>query len=226
MSKKKALAPEDRRRSKSPNYAYWCSLQALRPFEATALSFDTDPDEFGPATGKSIEEALKFPNFTDRLRAIERQVGNVEGISPANLVTWMDEHRLEVPEGMRATISTQRSLAQTVDERLKAAEAGLAAAKAELEECKRQRDALIDAANMEKRKTMDRIAVGLAIDTYGWQPEDAKRQDYAAEIAKALGKLADESDGTTDPRRAWRKELRVHADTVRTQLNEALRRLQ
>lgn len=184
MTGKKVHARAKRRRSTSPNYTYWASLKTLDPYEATALSLSTDTDRFGPDTGESIEDALLFPLFKDRLRAIERQVGDAAGISAPELVIWMDTHGLNVPDGLRA------------------------------------------AANMEKRRTLDRIAVGLTIKTTGWRPESATRQDYATQVADILEKLAIDSDDSSDPTTTWRKELRVHVDTVRTQLRSAFERLQ
>ena len=202
MSKKKAPARADRRRSTWPDYGYWAGLKTLRSFEAAALSLDSDPDEFGPATGKSIEEALQFPNFQGRLRAIERQVGNAEGISPANLVAWMDEHSLKVPEGLRAAVHPSG------DEKLRA----------EAAVWKRK---YIQLKNKKDERSRDRLVVGLAMAHHGWKPNVARGGNFASSIELKLASLAARAQADD----VWQTKIEVGRETIRKQIEAAYRRL-
>ena len=202
MSKKKAPARADRRRSNSPNYAYWAGIKTLRPFEAAALSLDSDPNEFGPATGQSIEEALQFPSFNDRLRAIEREVGDAEGLSPAKLVVWMDEQNLKVPEGLRAAVHPS----------------GDENPRAEEDVWKRK---YIQLKNKKDERSRDRLIVGLAMAHHGWKPNVVRGGNFASSIEAKLASLVTKAQ--TDD--VWQTNIGVGRETIRKQIEAAYRRL-
>jgi hypothetical protein len=224
MSKKKAPAAADRRKSTSPDYLYWSSLSTLHPFEAAALSFDSDPADFGAETGRSMDEALQYPDFRDRLRAIDRRIGNAEGIAPAALVTWMDESALEVPEGLRTALAGRGSTAakRNVEE----LEAELIAAREALEQSKRELEALKGSENVRRQHSLDRLLLGLAIVAYRWTPEKGSRHGFAEEFARELETISTHADNYSDSKRAWRQKLKIDADTVRNHLQDALKRLE
>ena len=213
-----------KKRTRHPDYARWARHKHLSVLQATCLSLDDDPDEFGSrhnVSGRSLEDALEFPEFRERYYLIENLIGDKKGIKLGKLLEWMEKVGLTPPTGLKDSLALLGTRANDAPADLADALREIEQLKHQLDKAQQQRDALKLAISHKGLKSLDRIVVGIAMAKYGWVPSLPRGNKYAEKIAADMLEIA--SDHQNDG--PWRQDLKADADTVRKHLHAAYRRL-
>ena len=192
--------------------AYWHSG------EAAALSLRLDPEYFRFVSLTELDTSEEYATYRERLDLIERlqrSRNEQRGPSPKAFLEWALSIQLEIPEDLKSAIERLSGSADDWRTKFQEAQARADELQRLLDECKSTVDRLKKFDREDKRLSLQKIVIGLAVKHYGYLGK--ARNDAAKRISQTLDGLSDEKAAAGPPLSV----IRLDEDTVRKHLKAA-----
>ena len=194
--------------------AYW------HPEEAAALSLGLDPEYLrlvaASEPAAQLDTSEEYATYRERLDLIERLRrfrNERHGPSPKAFLEWALSIQLEIPEDLKSAIERISGSASDWQTKYQAAQARADELQRLLDECRSAVDRLKQSEREDKRPSLQKIMIGMAIKHYDYSP--SKRNSAAKRIAELLRDLSDVREPAGDSR------IELDEDTVRKYLAAA-----
>jgi hypothetical protein len=202
-------------------FTEWVQKAYWHPEEAAALSLGLDPEYLrlvaasDPDQLDTSEEYAIYRERIDLIERLQRSRNEQLGPSPKAFLDWALSIQLQIPEDLRSAIERVSGSAADWQSKFQAAQAHADELQRLLNECQSTVDRLKKSDLEDKRLSLQKIVIGLAVKHYAYLGK--ARNDAAKRISEALCDLSDEKAAAGPPLSV----IRLDEDTVRKHLKAA-----
>jgi hypothetical protein len=193
--------------------AYW------HPEEAAALSLGLDPEYLRLVAASELDTSEEYAIYRERIdliKRLQRSRNEPLGPSPKAFLEWALTIQLQIPKDLRSAIERVSGSADDWRTKYEAAQVHADELQRRLNECQSTVDRLKKSDLEDKRLSLQKIVIGLAVKHYAYSPT-AARNDAAKRISEALYELSVENAVAGPPLAA----IKLDEDTVRKHLKAA-----
>jgi hypothetical protein len=193
--------------------AYWSAL------EGAVLSFAQDPEKFRCMQPEEWNEIMESPQLRNRIDDIERvqtSQNKPHGLSPTDFLEWAISADVNLAEPLKEAIGRVGGTQSDWKGRYEKEQAERQKLQLQLDECRAAVGRFKQNLNQERRHSLQKMVIVMAIDKYQYAPS-AERSSAAGAIHSAFVRVRDKHAHRGPPL----SEIKLDQDTIHKYLQQA-----